>query len=323
MRILVVSTSVVPVGALRYGGIEKMAYDLAAGLARAGQQVSMAAPAGSDMPPGVSLLETVNLPQEQDRDDIAYSKYMDADFDVYHDFSHGHAMGQKGNCPAAYMLWDPVVFRYPKAKYNICCVSEWQAERFVRLYRQDAKVFPKYGWVGPEYRPVQNPTRERFLHIGKISPEKGALQAIQMAKACAVGLDIVGGLIPSDSQEFYQSLVKYDDGVNIRIHFNATEAEKVELMQNAKAVIYPQQFDEAHSLVAIEAAQCHTPMVCYARGALPTLGIANCVQSEAEFLNAIRTIDDWFVPSDVDWSVDARSETYLGFYKEIARGLRW
>ncbi len=47
MKFLIISTSVVPVFAGSYGGIELMAGTLAEGLARAGHKVQVAAPFGS------------------------------------------------------------------------------------------------------------------------------------------------------------------------------------------------------------------------------------------------------------------------------------
>jgi len=323
LKILLISTSVVPVGAGRYGGIEKNVWDLAAGLQRANKSVCIAAPKGSEPPKGVRLIETVKLPEQQDRDDIALEKYIFEDFDFAHDFSHKHELGKTGNCPACYMVWDPMVIRYDKSPYNICCLSDWQLQRWFTMYGRPARVFPKWGWVGPEYHPVKDPERKRFLFIGKLTREKGGLEAIELCRKAGVGLDVVGGLIPSDNQDYMRQLIRKEDGLNVKVWFDVMESTKIGMMQNARAILYPLQFDEAHNMVAVEASQCHTPMISYARGALPSLGITHCVKTPEEFLEAMKTVDDWFVPSKEDWSVDSRIPTYLDFYGQIMRGLRW
>jgi len=331
MKLLIVSTSVVPIGENRYGGVELMAATLAGALKRAGHSVDIAAPIGSEPPQGVKLLPTVKLPQEQDRDDIAMRRLwfeQAGPYDAIHDFSHGHALGvdeayASEKLPACFMVWDPVVTRYNKSRFNICCVSEWQAERFRHMYSQEAKVFPSWGYVdGRKYHPVNEPLRERFLFLGKLTPNKGAMEAISLAKACGAKLDVVGGLLATDDMRYLEDLRKHESD-DISIRFNVTEDEKIRLIQDAVAILYPLQFDEAHNLVAIEAAQCHTPMISYSRGALPSLGITRCVGSVPEFLEAMKTVNQWFQPSPVDWSVDSRIPKYEAFYREIAEGMRW
>jgi glycosyltransferase involved in cell wall biosynthesis len=114
------------------------------------------------------------------------------------------------------------------------------------------------------------------------------------------------------------------DGERVRFYFNADEAHKIELIQNAKAVIYPVQFDEAHNLVAIESAACHTPFITYRRGGLqqmPTL--AHIVDTPEQFKEAMQTVDKWFVPTEEDWTVEGRLPTYLSFFEKIIGGERW
>ena len=77
MKLLLVSSSVVPVGLKKYGGIEHVIAVLAGGLARAGHDVTLAAPYGSIVPDGVKLFETVHLPEEQDMDENADKIYDD------------------------------------------------------------------------------------------------------------------------------------------------------------------------------------------------------------------------------------------------------
>src|SRR5712691_5131852 len=112
MRLLLVSTSVVPLGLRRYGGIELMCYNYAEGLVKAGHEVTVAAPYGSIVPKGVALLETVDLPDEQDRDDlagaVALRGFMSEHYDAVHDFSHRGTFHAR-QFPAVHMVWDPIV----------------------------------------------------------------------------------------------------------------------------------------------------------------------------------------------------------------------
>ena len=132
MQVLVVSTSVVPLGSKRYGGIEGLAYDFVEGLLELGHQVTVAAPQGSLVPEKAELIETVNPKTEQDRDDLALNAIIDYtnrngyNFDVVHDFSHKHAFaGYPHPQAGVFMMWDPIIYKYTKAKHNIICLSNW------------------------------------------------------------------------------------------------------------------------------------------------------------------------------------------------------
>lgn len=266
MKILLVSTSVVRVGETRYGGIELMCGVLAGALAKE-HEVTIAAPYGSVMPPGVSLFETVKLPEEQDRDEIIDQKVrtIESEFDIIHDMSHRHVL--KEFAKALHTVWDPVVLNYNfKTHKNATCVSEWQRLRYEEAYgRKAITVDP---WLDTEvFKPALNPRRERYLFLGKLSISKGAHKAIEYAINHKLGLDVVGGLIPSDDHQYLDLISPYCKG-EIKLHFNVTEEEKLDFIQNAKAVVYSPMQLEAHCLVGMEAWACGTDFLVSDAGPL-------------------------------------------------------
>ena len=346
MKILFVSTSVVALGTSRYGGIEKMELDMIKAQTARGHQVTVAAPVGSKVPKGVELIETVKLPEEQDNDQLAFEQSLinwssnGKVFDVIHDFSHGHRFAWNlGNVyPIISHLWDPVVHKYNKAPYNILCLSRWQAHRFEQLYNQKARVMPP--WVDTDfYTPVGDPDRERFLFVGKLTAEKGVHLALEYARELEVPLDIVGGLIPSDSRGYYNELsdnVDYaqSQGNNVTLKFNATEEEKLKLMQNAKAVIYPVQQDEAHWLVGLEAWACDTTTIVLGKGSMSEihsgstrLKVGSIAEDKEQFLEAMKNTK---VPlgqcryyAKQEYGLETVARRYEELYKEVAGGERW
>ena len=351
MKILIISTSVLPLGGKGYGGIEKLCLDFVEQLNNRGHDVSVAAPIGSKVPDGVRLIETVKLPEEQDRDDLSMFKYLKegagcgkglvgkgGTWEVVHDFSHGHNLARwLGRGPIISMLWDPVVYKYGKAPYNIVCLSEWQKERFEKLYNQKAIVMPPL--VNTDrYKPDPNAKRERFLFLGKISPEKGVHLAIEYAKELKVPLDVVGGLIPSEQNSQYLKMIsnmvdraRYQENLDIQFYWNVSEEDKIKFLQNAKAVIYPVQQDEAHWLVGVEAWACGTPTIALDKGALLDINIGGWVGTEEYVKHIIRWIDE--SPKDFkQHNVKETTEKYghesvipqwENLYKEVASGKRW
>lgn len=328
----------VPLNSQRYGGVEKVCADFVEGLNELGHKVTVAAPQGSVVPEGVRLIETVKLPEEQDHDDYALNRMLATDgfwdFDVAHDFSHQHWFGKiyPHSRPTISMLWNPITHKYSVAPYNIVCLSDWQRQRFEKLYNQKAIVMPMCVDT-KKYKPIANPSRERFLFLGKISAEKGVHLAIQYCQELGVGLDVVGGLIPSELNSAYlQSIIKLCDGVGIKFYFNVTEEEKIDFLQNAKAVIYPVQQEEAHWLVGVEAWCCGTRTLAFDRGAMTEINIGGYVtgadSSFKYFMRALPNLpeDKWGVnvhEAVMEYGRDSVLPKYLDLYERIANGEVW
>jgi glycosyltransferase involved in cell wall biosynthesis len=271
VRILLVAPSVMPLGLDRYGGVELLVSTMSEALTKAGHFVTVAAPEGSRLPDGVRYIPTVQLPTWQDRDDVSENiiklsvGHGREDFDVIHDFSHKNTFKDR----AIHMVWNPVSVRYPSTADNRqVTFSRWQAERFKRTYGQESRVMPM--WVDTDrMKPLEGATRERLLYFGAITPAKGALLAIDLAKRLGVDLDVAGGLIPSELDSPYLKTVREKcDGEHIRLHFNVSEEEKRTLIQNAKAVVYPVQQAEAHWLTGMEAWCAGTPTLAMGLGAM-------------------------------------------------------
>lgn len=339
MKILIVSTSVVPVGGKGYGGIEKLCSDFVNALVSRAHDISVAAPKGSVVPDGAKLIPTVVLPQEQDRDDLALDQIANQlqdrleAFDVIHDFSHGHQVSKRyPNLKTLSMIWDPIVMKYAKADRNIVTLSEWQANRFRQLYNQECR----YGGLMVDtlvYKPGDG-ARERFLFLGKISKEKGVHWAINLARDLGVGLDVVGGLIPSEQKSGYLETIRklVEASPTIKFHFNVTEEEKIQFLQNAKAVIYPVDQEEAHWLVGVEAWACGTPTIALNIGAMaeimnPRVG---WVADDDGIMKSLMSYNWGAWDRDAtreyavrNYSIENVLPRYMRLYERVRDGERW
>ena len=337
MKLLIVSSSVVPVGTGRYGGVELLVERAAEGYLKAGHRVTVAAPVGSKVPNGAELLETVNLPEEQDDDTkagrIALKEFMvRADYDAIHDFSHRGAFHAR-QFPAIHMIWNPVTVRYDFQPDNkAVCLSNWQAARYKWMYGRDA-VVGKTGFIDTSvYRPYPDERSDRFLFLGKLSPEKGPDLAIQYAQELDVPLDVVGGLIPSEAMNnaYVHGLVESEERPEIEVNFNVTEEEKVRFLKRAKALIYPVRQEEAHWLAGIEAWCMDTPTIVANRGAMKEINPARLVMnSKSDFLNRMKdiTVDkgirSWGEFARSSYSVEACVQFYTELLMKVSKGASW
>jgi glycosyltransferase involved in cell wall biosynthesis len=342
MRVLVNSTCAAPLGTGRYGGIEKAELDFIKGLLSEGAEVTVAAPIGSKLPSGVELIKTVRLPEEFDREDIAmdrisehilrdYTAGSKAIWDIVHDFSHKHLLGLQGRqIPAVFMLWNPVYIKYPVSLYNIMCCSKWQQDRFEAMYQQ--KALHGQFWVDTDfYKSGSEPRSDRFLFLGKLSPEKGVDLAIEYAKELGVQLDVVGGLLDREAQNngYLERLNSMCDGEDIQLHFNVSEDEKLRFLQTAKAMIYPVRQDEAHCLAMIEAWVSGCPVVVADKGAMREISYEKnfvCPDKET-FLKKMKEVSLYRaertrVKALQDYRLDNVVPQWMSLYEDVIRGLR-
>jgi glycosyltransferase involved in cell wall biosynthesis len=104
-----------------------------------------------------------------------------------------------------------------------------------------------------------------LLVLGRIEARKGVDLAIDVARAARRRLIIAGQV---SDRAFFEERIRprLDDG--IRWIGPVGAAEKLRLLQHARALLFPVQWEEAFGLVMIEAMACGTPVVALARGAV-------------------------------------------------------
>lgn len=138
------------------------------------------------------------------------------------------------------------------------------------------------------YTPSENPQRSYFLFIGRMSKAKdkngrfldpkGVQHAIEAAKRLNVALKIVGNV---EDKVFYDELIA--PYLSDKIQFVGeiareqllTREEIRKLYQNAKALLFPIQWEEPFGLVMTESMACGTPVIAYNRGSVSEILINN------------------------------------------------
>jgi glycosyltransferase involved in cell wall biosynthesis len=143
------------------------------------------------------------------------------------------------------------------------------------------------------FKPGSEPAGDRLIFVGRISPNKGALEAVNIARAAKQPLDIVGKINQTD-KPYWQQIEPLVDGEQIRYLGPKTQTEVVGLFQTAKAFVFPSQAQEAFGQVTIEAQACGTPVIISDVGASRELvdhGKSGFVaKSEADYIEAINNI---------------------------------
>ncbi|MDP3999525.1 MAG: glycosyltransferase family 4 protein [bacterium] len=109
------------------------------------------------------------------------------------------------------------------------------------------------------------------LWLSKIIPEKGIIEAIEVAKMAKERLIIAGNIPPDDSRFFRYEVLPRIDGDQIKYVGPADFKKKIQLLRHAKALLFPVSRREPFGLVVAEAQACGTPVVAYPSGAMPEL----------------------------------------------------
>jgi glycosyltransferase involved in cell wall biosynthesis len=108
-----------------------------------------------------------------------------------------------------------------------------------------------------------------LLFFGRIHPDKGTVEAIEVAARCELPLVIAG--IVQDEQYFDELIAPRIDGDRVSFVGAVEAAKRSELLGGAQALLHPIGFDEPFGYSVVEAMACGTPVIAFNRGSMPEL----------------------------------------------------
>jgi len=301
MKIAIMAPLVTAIREPQRGGSQAFVSDLARGLTRRGHEVHVYAATGSEIP-GAQVIDTGIDPRslagtfyrasgpaagEPGEAEPAAAAVAESAFAtaytamqaIRYDVVHNHAFDAPAVRLAA-ALRAPVVHTVhlpPDTAVSaalrllargsrppaVAAVSEFQAGAWRRVVPVDA-VLPPYPpvrdipWVGT--------AGQGALFAGRLSPEKGAAEAIDIARAAGVPVDVYGDVYDAGYSRERIDPRRHWPGVAVRQGVPRTSLW--EAMARAAVVLCPSRWDEPFGLAAAEAQACGTPVVAFSRGGL-------------------------------------------------------
>jgi glycosyltransferase involved in cell wall biosynthesis len=305
MKIAIMAPLVTAIREPQLGGSQAFVSDLARGLASRGHDVHVYAASGSEIP-GVEVIDTGIDPRSlagtlyrahgtsagesaepgPAEPDPAAAAAESAFTTAYmamrasrYDVIHNHAF----DAPAvrlATTLQTPVVhtLHLPPDKAvsaalrdvarrtrppAVATVSVFQARAWRPVVPVDA-ILPPY----PPTRVIRwsETAGEGALFAGRFSPEKGTAEAIDIARAAGVPIDVYGDVYDADYSR--EQIDPRRNWPGVSVHQGVPRASLWEVMARAAVVLCPAGWDEPFGLAAAEAQACGTPVVAFNRGGL-------------------------------------------------------
>jgi glycosyltransferase involved in cell wall biosynthesis len=108
-----------------------------------------------------------------------------------------------------------------------------------------------------------------LLFLGRIHPDKGTREAIEVARTAGLPLVIAGVVHDVDYHRRY--VEPFVDGESVRFVGAVGPAERDRLLGGAVALLHLIGFDEPFGLSVVESLAAGTPVIAYPRGSLPEL----------------------------------------------------
>jgi glycosyltransferase involved in cell wall biosynthesis len=160
--------------------------------------------------------------------------------------------------------------------------------------------------------------------LGRIHPDKGTADAIQIARRTGRQLVICG--IVQDERYFADAVKPHVDGDRVIFLGSVGPGRRAEVLGGAAALLHPVYFDEPFGLSVVEAMACGTPVVAYRRGSMPevvdegvTGFLAHDVDSAVHAVRATVRLDRSAVHARAvaRFGADRMVEDYLRTYEAL------
>lgn len=350
MKIAVLATNWFPVPSAR--GPEMVVYEVTQGLVRRGHEVTLFASGNSQTSARLVSVTPTDTFSDPDVGFSSRRRYfelaliskayqMAEEFDLIHvGFSCGKLtlpFASFVKTPSVVTVHDELTHPFFKKLYPL--YKDVDNFFFVSISDSQRKPLPELPWIKTVYNGVnlkdfefREERGDYLVSLGRLSPTKGIHLAIEAARKAGVPLKIAGGDREIHPDYFEEQIAPAVDGK--RVEFLGpilSKKKRSDFLKNARALLFPIQWEEPFGLVMVEAMACGTPVIAFNRGSIPEV-VADgktgfIVKTVGGMVRAIKKIDqinrrrcrEWVEKS---FSAEKMVDGYEEVYREILRRVK-
>lgn len=324
MKIAILGSVALPVPPPAQGGTEWIAYYQAKGLADRGHAITLFAAKGTSKNFPHSTLRVIEVGKgdvvtgshSEQRFNPAFTEgsrklrleivYLSQTAQKLIDLQHEYDLilnnmrGEGVFLPVAQLLKKPLINvmhlnlfpelagLFQEYKTKIITISNAQRKDYKGL----SYLATVYNGIDIKKFPFSDEPKDYLLMMGSIGRHKNQGAAIRVAKKLGMKLILAGKIRDKD---YFDDLKKDIDGKEIKWVGELSFSEKVKLYQQAKAFLFPINWEEPFGLVLTEAMSCGAPVIAFNRGAIPEVVVDGktgfIVDNENEMIDAVKKID--------------------------------
>jgi glycosyltransferase involved in cell wall biosynthesis len=282
MRIGLVAPLVEPLPPALYGGTERVVSNLTEELVRRGHDVTLFASGDSCTSANLVACAPRGLRFDAEAPDLVTATlfelrevYRRADeFDIIHNHAdwYGFAFADCFATPTvttAHGRLDQqeIAYRYRRSR----------GQPLVSISRDQKRHLPDANWIGTVHNGIdvgrfrlRTEPGDYLVFLGRISPEKGADRAVEIAEHVGMRL-IVAAKVDQTEREYFEAVIAplFRSSRLVEFIGEVDEKGKDELLGGAYAYLFPIDWPEPFGLTMIEAMATGTPVIAMARGSVP------------------------------------------------------
>lgn len=289
MRIAIISTIEESVPPHNYGAVEWIVYHLAHELGIRGHEVDVFASGDSRKEKYYNLIQVTpqhlnsipefrkNVKMKQTAWLLSIAKIISLLKNKKYDVINNHA-GWSFLFFADFVNPKPIMVHHAplNQQYQRLIYKEHKTIRHIALSNNQRRGFPELNYLATIYNGIdlnyypktEEPQTNNLVFLGRISEKKGAIEAVIAAQKLKKHLTIAAR-VNADDEEYFHKFKGYLDNNYVTFIGEIPHLKTIQFLTNARALIMPVSYEDPCPLVPLETIACGTPVIAYARGALP------------------------------------------------------